>query len=175
MATTGIIYHNSDSMFRRYVKQIGHIMLFPGNFYQSVPLKKSISAPLGFLCLTCVIYSIMASFIAPGSIIGLFIIRLANAILIPVITSLILFLSLLVLGKKQTFTTVFSITAYTTATLLFSWIPGIILLTTCWQFVLIYTGLRNALKIKRIFAFISVFTVITTLLGLASLLNPEIL
>ena len=94
-----------------------------------------------------------------------FIFNLVNSFMMPFITSVILYFLINVIFQKElSYAFLFSITAYASVTLLFSWIPGLSLFVGVWHYCLIGMGLTKAASISTLKTSLLILTSLVILL-----------
>ena len=152
---------------------MGTLLFHPGTFYEGLSMDIRIGAPLGFLLSSSVFFGVLATMFIPqkrwlfGMILSL------NAITMPPIMALILFLVALV-GCKNVFTykVLFGITAYSNVTLILAWIPGLSWAAGLWRFYLIGLGMVKFGRISALNAFITVALTAAILLLFIYFMQP---
>ena len=158
---------------REALRIMGKLLFHPGTFYEVLSTDIRFSAALGFLLSSSVFFGVLASLFIPqkrwlfGAIFSL------NAITMPPIMALILFLVALV-GCKNIFTyrVLFGITAYSNITLVLAWIPGLSWAAGLWRFYLIGLGMVKLGRISALNAFITVAVTASILLLFIYLMQP---
>ena len=154
-------------------RSVGKLLFHPGTFYKGLSLDRGFVAALGFLVTSSVFFGVLASMFIPqkqwlfGAIFSL------NAITMPPVMALILFLITLIGSKKGfTYRILFIITAYSNITLILAWIPGLSWMTGLWRFYLIGLGLVKLGRMSALNAFITVAITATILLLFIYLMQP---
>ena len=156
-----------------FFRNVGKLLFHPGTFYKGLSMDRGFGAALGFLVSSSILFGSLASVFIPqkrwlfGAIFSL------NAITMPPIMALILFLVALV-GCKNIFTyrVLFGITAYSNITLILAWIPGLSWVAGLWRFYLIGLGMVKLGRISALNAFILVAVTAAVLLLFIYLVQP---
>jgi hypothetical protein len=158
---------------REFFRHLGKLLFHPGTFYEGRSTNRGFGAALGFLVFSSFLYGVLASVFIPQKRLLFGTIFSLNAITMPPVMALILFLITLI-GSKKVFTygSLFGITAYSNITLILAWIPGLSWVTGLWRFYLIGLGMVKLGGISPLKAFITVSVTAAVLLSFIYLLQP---
>ena len=158
---------------REAFRNVRKLLFHPGTFYEGLSTEKGFLAALSFLLSSSIFFGVLHSVFLPQKRLLFGAIFSLNAITMPPIMALILFLVALV-GCKNVFTyrVLFGITAYSNITLLIAWIPGFSWLTGLWRFYLIGLGMVKLGNISPFKAVIIVAITAAVLLSFIYLLQP---
>ena len=156
-----------------FFRSLGKLLFHPGTFYEGLSMDRGYCSALGFLVSSSILFGSLAGVFIPqkkllfGAILSL------NAITMPPVMALILFL-ITMIGSKKVFTyrILFGITAYSNITLILAWIPGLSWVTGLWRFYLIGLGMVKLGNISPLKAFITVAVTAAVLLSFIYLLQP---
>ena len=144
-----------------FFKSAMTLLMSPGKFFSPGEFNRDYRAPLQFLLICSLVSTLLSSIFVVENQLTFLTINLANSFMMPFITSVILYFLINVIFQKElSYAFLFSITAYASVTLLFSWIPGLSLFVGVWHYCLIGIGLTKAASLS---------TFKTSLLILASL------
>lgn len=151
----------------------GKLLFHPGTFYKGLSMDRGFVTALGFLFSSSILFGVLTSVFIPQKQLLFGAIFSLNAITLPPVMALILFLITLI-GSKKVFTyrILFVITAYSNITLILAWIPGLSWVTGLWRFYLIGLGMVKFGNISPLKAFITVAVTAAVLLSFISLLQP---
>ena len=132
-----------------FFKSAMTLLMSPGKFFAQGDFSSDYRTPLQFLLICSLVSTLLSSvFIVENQLTHLTI-NLANSFIMPFITSAILYLLINVIFRKELrYALLFSITAYASVTLLFSWIPGLSLFVGVWHYCLLGIGLTKAASLS---------------------------
>lgn len=157
----------------RFVRFIPRLLMAPGDFFESPDSTGGYGSSLVFLFSMSLVYAILAILFVAESRLIFGLVFFLNAFVTPFILASILYLlSLLSHRGVYTFSGIFSITAYASVTLLFSWIPGIAMITGLWKFCLVGVGMARQGGIGGLKAALHVFAAATIMLLFIQLFKP---
>ena len=141
------------------------LLMSPGKFFSQGDFGREYRSPLYFLIICSLISTFLSSIYIVENQLFLLTLNLANAFIMPFITSFILYLIInLIFQKTLTYAFLFGITAYASVTLLFSWIPGLSLFVGVWHYCLIGIGLTKAARLSTLKTFLLILASLVVLL-----------
>ena len=145
------------SVGRQFYRDVVHLLVRPGSFYEALPAARNRRDYLLFLGLTAVIYSVLSACFTAAHrpmFIGLYVV---NALLMPVVTALVLHLVFRILGpERYTYGLLLGVTAYANVVLLLAWIPGMAPWAEMVKYVWIGLGLVKTGGISGLKAFFAI-------------------
>lgn len=156
-----------------FFRNVGKLLFHPGTFYKTLSADMGFGAALGFLVSSSILFGLLTSLFIPQKRLLFGMIFSLNAITMPPIMALILFL-ITMIGSKKVFTyrILFGITAYSNISLILAWIPGLSWVTGLWRFYLIGLGMVKSGEISPLKAFVTVAATAAVLLSFIYLLQP---
>jgi hypothetical protein len=148
-----------EKPFYWFFRVISKLIFHPGAFYKELPEEGGSVAPLIFLFLCSVFFSIFKIFYVLEEKPLFFAIYLLNAFSMPFVTAFFLYLVTLVFSKNTfSYWVLFSVTAYANVTLLATWIPGFSYVAGFWKFYLIGLGMVKVGRVRPLRAFSALLT-----------------
>ena len=130
-----------------YAYAIVQLLIEPGQFFKELPEKTTVKITLGFMVLSSAFYA-MASLLTgaygqPAWIMSM--VFFMNALGMVLISAIIGYVTMMMLaGKKEPFSGVLSIYAFSSGiTLFLSWLPFMLWFIEPWRWWLLYTGFKN--------------------------------
>ena len=157
----------------RYFRNVGKLLLRPASFYDRASTDMGYGASLRFLFSSALLFGILASVFVLQKRMLFGTIFFVNALTMPPIMALILFLVTLIARKNGfTFRILFGITAFSNITLILAWIPGLSWVAGLWRFYLLGLGMVKLGKISGLKAFLYVAVTAAILLFIIYLLKP---
>ena len=131
-------------------KDLGKVLVRPNAFFTVLKSDKVLITSIGFLFLVSLISSSLNLVLVSGIHGALFAIVFSNAFLTPLMTAMVLYLPVRVLGNgPYSLQALIAITSYAQAPQLFSWIPGMAWPLGLWKLWLMGIGLIYFGKIGR--------------------------
>ncbi len=151
------------------------ICLYPGTFYGEMSQSDKYMLPGPFLVICGTVNAIITTLLMPASTPFMILLYFLNAIGMPIIISSLLFgiTRVLFKGSFEQFRTLFSVTAYSNVTALFSWMPGISWIAVLWNFYLIGVGMVKAGRISGLKAFLCILIALAILAALLEFLQIQ--
>jgi hypothetical protein len=148
-------------------------MLHPGDFYAGLRRGNGHSAPLVFLFLCSILFTIPSSIFVVHKRMFFALMFFLNAFSMPFIAAFILYLVTILFCKDVfSYNKLFGITAYANVTLLISWIPGLAGPTEILKFFLIGLGMVKIGRISSLRAFMCLVACGAILLLLIHFVQP---
>ena len=149
-----------------YFQALTRILVYPGNFFKELSNEANFIQPFGCLIISGLFFAGASATLIHENVISMIGILLLNAILMPVITALMSFVIIRIIGVKGVdFTRIFSVYAYSTSiTLMISWIPLFPLITEPWRWTLVFLGLTKGCRLRTIEAFIAMGITVSILI-----------
>ncbi len=134
---------NNRFTFGFYFQALTKMLSSPSRFFGELPGETGFRQPLGFLIISGLFFAGASLTTISENRILISGILLVNAVAMPFVTAGISFMVITMsMGKRVTFSRLFSIYAYATGvTLLASWIPLFVWLTEPWKWMLLIIGL----------------------------------
>jgi len=139
---------DQKDLLRNFFGLTSDIIFNPQEFFKGMAIENGYSAPLLFLVIYCLFFTICSSIYVVHQRLTFAFIFFSNALLTPFILAFLLFFLLRISGKNITYQVLFSINAYAGVTLLFSWVPILSWFTEAWKFYLIGVGLTRCCKLS---------------------------
>ena len=136
--------------FGFYFQALTKMLSSPNRFFGELPIETGLRQPLGFLILSSLFFAGASLTTIHDNLTLMGGILLMNAIAMPFVTAGIGFMVMVMaMGKRVTFSKLFSVYAYATGvTLLASWIPLFVWLTEPWKWLLIIMGMVKGCGFK---------------------------
>lgn len=131
-----------------YSYSLIQLLIEPGHFFRELPEKTTLRRALGFMVICCGFFA-FASLLTGAyskSVHVMAIIFFVNASGMIVISSCLGYMAMvMILGKRTSFTILFSLYVFSSGVTLFlSWLPFLLYFTEPWKWWLIYTGFKTA-------------------------------
>jgi len=136
-----------------YYRTLSSILRHPRAFFSELPSDMGILAPLGFLSLSALIFSVARlTLTMPARPLLWGGIWLVNALGMTLIAAAVGYMVMvMIIGRRVTFRQFFSVYALSTGvTLLVSWLPVFFWITEPWKWWLVGAGLKNGLGLRPI-------------------------
>ena len=135
-----------------YAYSLIQLLIEPGLFFTELPKKTSMGRALGFMVICCGFFAIasLLTGVYARSVWIMGVIFFVNASGMIVISSCLGYTAMVMtLGKRTSFSIVFSVYAFSTGiTLFLSWLPFVLYFTEPWKWWLIYTGFKNTCSVS---------------------------
>ena len=160
MDSTAPIIENSIEWPEKYFQALSAIVSKPRLFFKSMPQDISFYQPLKFLFISSAIMAGASLTQAADNNLLLALIRLVNALFMPIITAGIAFpLALFFMGRNLSFARILSIYAYASGVVvLVAWLPAFTWFAESVKWILIGLGLIHGLQMGRLKALLVIIT-----------------
>ena len=133
-----------------YAQTMIQLLIEPGRFFSDLPDQTSLAKTLGFVLISCGFFALATLLTGVFSrpmwqTAPVFFFGATGMVLV---SSLIGHVTMvMILGKRSSFGTVFSLYAYATGITLFvSWLPFLLWFTEPWKWCLVYLGFKNVCR-----------------------------
>ena len=148
------------------------LLMSPGDFFTKNDFGADYGYPLQFLFICSLISTLLSSIFSVENQLFSASLNFANALIMPLVTSAILYAIINILFKKGVrYTIIFSITCFSSVTLFFSWIPGLSLFVGIWHYCLIGIGLIKAASFSTLKACLLILASLVVLLASMKLIG----
>jgi hypothetical protein len=146
-----------QSTGRQFYHDLIELTLRPGSFYAALPETRSPRDGLLFMVVMAAINSVPAAVFTTAPQPMFSVLHLMNALLMPVLISIMLYLFLRVVSPGRfAFGTLFTVAAYANVVLLVSWIPGMAPWAELFKYGLIGLGLTQTGGVSGWKAFVAI-------------------